>query len=205
MKRTLLVALLALAAVAAAGLAYGAIPSSNGTITGCVDAKGSLKLIDAEAGATCAAGKQTLTWNQQGPAGPQGAQGTQGPQGPQGAPGPSDGYFVSAPDKTVAAGSGYQTIATLDLPPGSYVIAARAGVLVPGVSGVTCQLSAYDGSDLQNLSLNASSNYGSVSLMWAATSYGAFTATLTCGSGGAGATIQSGRISAIKVGALTRH
>lgn len=58
---------LVVAAVAAiASVAYGAIPSSNGTITACVDSKGAIKLIDAEAGATCGAGKQTLTWNQQG-------------------------------------------------------------------------------------------------------------------------------------------
>jgi hypothetical protein len=202
MKHLFVIALLALAAVAAGGFAYAAIPSSNGTITGCLDAKGSLKVIDAEAGVTCGGGKRTLTWNQQGPPGPAGAQ---GPQGSQGVAGPSDAYVASTSAKAVAAGSGYQTIATLNLPGGAYVIAAKASVLVPGVSGVTCELGAYDGSDLQNLSLNMSNNYGNVALMRAVTSSGPFTATLKCASGGAGATIQNGLISAIKVGSLTKQ
>src|SRR5687768_1773099 len=43
--------------------AYAAIPNStNGAITACVDSKGTLKVIDAEAGVTCAANKTTLTF-----------------------------------------------------------------------------------------------------------------------------------------------
>lgn len=59
-----------------AGVSYAAIPASNGTITACKDNKGILKVIDAEAGQTCSANQQLLTWNQQGPAGPQGPAGT---------------------------------------------------------------------------------------------------------------------------------
>ena len=69
LRRLIQTGLLVAAVAAVAGVAYGAIPSSNGTITACVDSKGALKVIDAEAGATCGAGKQSLTWNQQGPAG----------------------------------------------------------------------------------------------------------------------------------------
>jgi hypothetical protein len=70
MFRRLIQTIAAVTAVAAvASVAYGAIPSSNGTITACVDSKGAPKIIDAEAGVVCGAGKKTLTWNQQGPAG----------------------------------------------------------------------------------------------------------------------------------------
>jgi hypothetical protein len=75
MFRRLIQTVVAVVAVAAvASVAYGAIPSSNGTITACVDSKGAPKIIDAEAGVVCGAGKQTLTWNQQGPAGVSGRQ-----------------------------------------------------------------------------------------------------------------------------------
>jgi hypothetical protein len=65
-------ALLALAA----GVSFAAIPSSNGTITGCVGPSGgNLKVINAEAGASCANGQKQLSWNQQGPAGENGVSG----------------------------------------------------------------------------------------------------------------------------------
>jgi hypothetical protein len=83
------------AAVAAAGIAHAAIPSSNGTISACLDAKGALKVIDAEAGTTCAAGREPLTWNQQGPQGAPGVPGPKGDPGLQGAPGVS-GYELVA-------------------------------------------------------------------------------------------------------------
>jgi hypothetical protein len=57
----------------AAGVSYAAIPSSTGTISACKDTKGALKVIDAEAGQTCGANQQLLTWNQQGPPGPAGS------------------------------------------------------------------------------------------------------------------------------------
>lgn len=66
LRRIIQTGLVAAAVAAVAGVAYGAIPSANGTITACVDSKGAVKVIDAEAGATCGAGKQTLTWNKQG-------------------------------------------------------------------------------------------------------------------------------------------
>jgi hypothetical protein len=52
-------AVLSLGAVSA----YAAIPNStNGSITACADSHGALKVIDAEAGVTCASGKKTLTF-----------------------------------------------------------------------------------------------------------------------------------------------
>ena len=63
------------AAVAVAGIAsvaYGHVPSSDGTITACVDNKGAVKIIDAEAGQVCGPSRQTISWNEEGPAGPSG-------------------------------------------------------------------------------------------------------------------------------------
>ena len=75
LRRIIQTGLVAAAVAAVASVAYGAVPSANGTISACVDSKGALKLIDAEAGATCGAGKQALTWNKQGPAGKDGVSG----------------------------------------------------------------------------------------------------------------------------------
>ena len=76
--------LAALVAALVAGAGYAAIPSAGGVISACKIADGSLKLIDEEIGESCAAGKQLVEWNVQGPAGPSGPQGPQGPAGPVG-------------------------------------------------------------------------------------------------------------------------
>jgi type VI protein secretion system component Hcp len=95
---------IALVLGAGAAVAVGSIPSSDGTITGCVntaggpiddvnEAPGSLRVIDPAATSTdaavsaCQEGETTLTWNQQGPQGPPGASGANGQQGPTGANG----------------------------------------------------------------------------------------------------------------------
>jgi hypothetical protein len=68
------------------GTALAGIPGANGVITGCYNkANGQLRVIDADAGATCRTNEQTLTWSQ---TGPQGLPGLQGEPGPQGVPGP---------------------------------------------------------------------------------------------------------------------
>lgn len=92
---------------AGAAFAVGAIPGSDGTITGCYVTNtdqaglryGSLRVIDpsvtSPAGApneqgACLSDEATVTWNQRGPQGPPGAPGApggQGAQGPQGAAG----------------------------------------------------------------------------------------------------------------------
>jgi hypothetical protein len=54
--------------VAAAGVAYAAIPSSTGVISGCYSNRtGALRVIDAEAGMTCTSRETPISWNQQGP------------------------------------------------------------------------------------------------------------------------------------------
>jgi type VI secretion system secreted protein Hcp len=100
----------ALPTVAALGagtaLAVGAIPGSDGTITGCyftnTDVQtpryGSLRIIDpsvtSPAGApnvqgSCLSDEKTITWSQRGPQGPQGPAGAQGLPGAQGPQGPA--------------------------------------------------------------------------------------------------------------------
>jgi hypothetical protein len=69
------IAVLGVAAALTAGISYAAIPSADGTISACIDPKGTVKVIDADNGATCGAGKQLLTWNQQGPQGLPGVSG----------------------------------------------------------------------------------------------------------------------------------
>ncbi len=85
---------------AGAALAIGAIPSGNGTITGCYittpnpdgPRTGQLRVIDpslpatipgggVNAQAACLNDEKTITWNQSGPQGPQGPAGAQGPTG----------------------------------------------------------------------------------------------------------------------------
>src|SRR5215211_4441060 len=62
----LAVALAAVIALTAGiGVATGAIPASNGTITACYSkANGDLRVIDSEAGQTCKASESELSWKQ---------------------------------------------------------------------------------------------------------------------------------------------
>lgn len=68
--RALVLAAAVAVAAGAVGVGYAAIPAANGTISACKDSKGSLKVIDDEAGQACAGNQQLLTWNQQGQPGP---------------------------------------------------------------------------------------------------------------------------------------
>ena len=80
MKRRVILASLAVAALAAAGTAYGVVSATTDsqTITACVNNDGQLQLAPTRG---CKKNEQTLTWNSQGPAGPI------GPAGPTGAAG----------------------------------------------------------------------------------------------------------------------
>jgi hypothetical protein len=69
---------IAVAVAAISGISYAAIPGQGGVISACRDSKGALKVIDAEAGQTCNANQQLLTWNQEGPQGPAGPAGASG-------------------------------------------------------------------------------------------------------------------------------
>src|SRR5215467_1291060 len=71
----------------AAGAAIAGPVGGDGTIHGCYDRTGSVKVIDASA--TCPKGYTLLNWSQTGPNGPAGATGPAGPQGPVGPQGPA--------------------------------------------------------------------------------------------------------------------
>jgi hypothetical protein len=106
---------------ALAATTYAAIPGSNGVISACKDAKGGLKVIDAENGATCSANQVALNWNQQGPTG---ATGATGPAGP------SDATWVVSYGTPVTATSfaARTVLGAFYLDPGSYVITAKLNV-----------------------------------------------------------------------------
>jgi hypothetical protein len=144
--RIAVVALSTFAVLGVGSVAVAAVPAADGVITGCRSLiGGALRVIDAEAGATCKSTEQKLTWNQTGPrglAGPQGPQGVagqqglpgptgaEGPTGPRGEPGPagpggtpgglSDVYTASG--STSIDGSNYTVIAALNLPAGKYLV-----------------------------------------------------------------------------------
>jgi hypothetical protein len=66
MKRVLVVAVAIL--LVTAGVAYASVPSADGTIHACYNnSNGSLRIIDAEAGANCSGGETALNWEQSAP------------------------------------------------------------------------------------------------------------------------------------------
>jgi hypothetical protein len=100
-RRSRVVAAATFAALAVSGVAaLAAIPnSSTQVIDACYKAdgalaglltppKGSLRVIDKQAGENCRNGETPIQWNQKGPKGDTGPAGLQGPQGPQGEVGP---------------------------------------------------------------------------------------------------------------------
>ena len=193
MKRTLLVALVAVAAVAAASFAYAAIPSANGTISACKDSKGALKVIDADAGQTCNGNQQLLAWNQQ------------GPQGPAGPAGTTDAYLEIVADKSIPGVGTASTIGTLSLSAGQYLVFAKGNILSGGVqtSVQNCTLTGPQDDDSVVVYEHSSAPYvEAFSLVIPATYATNGSATLSCQSWG-GATLSEVRISAIKVGNLT--
>ena len=88
-------------AIGAFGIAAAAIPSGDGTIYACFHTtSGAVRVIDREAGATCASGEKLISWSQRGPTGPAGAKGPTGPaglSGPRGATGPAGSKGATGP------------------------------------------------------------------------------------------------------------
>jgi Collagen triple helix repeat (20 copies) len=66
------------------GAALASVPSSSGTITGCYNASGRLRVVDPAAGGKCQGNETQISWSQTGPAGPAGPTGPAGPAGPAG-------------------------------------------------------------------------------------------------------------------------
>jgi hypothetical protein len=143
MSRGLVAVVAALAALAAAGIAYAAIPDSAGVIHGCYakasggTAPGTLRVIDTGLGQSCGLNEVALNWNQQGvkgatgpkgptgvtgPQGPQGSQGQQGPKGPTGASGTSHGWGHATGGISLDSAGFNQVDSITNLPAGHYMV-----------------------------------------------------------------------------------
>ena len=199
MNRRLIPTGAAAAVIVIAGVAYGAIPSATGVISGCRASDGALRVIDKEAGQKCPNSQKLIEWNQSGPA---------GPQGPAGPAGPSAGYVESSPTVALSANaeypaaSAFETVGSLSLPAGKYVVFAKARAFSANTSEVACRL---DGSGLQDVGVVQTAPgdaQGSFSLMTGAEYSGAGTATLSCAAS-QGANVGPIRIIAMRVGELT--
>lgn len=81
-------------ALTGSGIAYASIPDESGMIHTCLK-DGKLRVIDTDAGQTCAGGETSLNWNQTGPAGATGPTGPVGPTGPPGPTGSNDFSMVN--------------------------------------------------------------------------------------------------------------
>src|SRR3712207_269865 len=112
-----------IAVAGAVGVASGAIPGLNGTISGCyAKATGLLRVIDAEAGKACLATSEVpIRWSQTGPQGPTGPRGATGPQGATGPAGPPPSAF-SASGSVEIPRQAKATVVTLPLKPGEYAL-----------------------------------------------------------------------------------
>jgi Collagen triple helix repeat (20 copies) len=216
-----------LAVLAAVGVGFAAIPDASGVIHGCYNAgpnpSGSLRVIDAEAGAKCAKNEKALDFNQRGPQGvpgPQGPKGDPGPQGPKGdtgAPGakgdtgdtgPSDAYMATEGDPVFVPDIGATEILTLNLPAGDYAITAKAMVNHPHTLVMHCTLSL-GGTDLDHA--DAWADFAApegtlpdeeLTLTSTGTLTAPGTATVTCATPSEDVTIAQTKIVAIKVGAV---
>lgn len=124
----------AIVGLAAAGGLSVATAASDQNYTGCLK-NGSLTnvAIGATPSSKCSTGADQVTWSEQGPQGPQGIQGAQGlqgeagPAGPAGTVAPSKVYFLANGGSSMSPESGGHQV-SMDLPAGSYVIEARAGL-----------------------------------------------------------------------------
>jgi hypothetical protein len=109
---------------------------------------GALRLIDAEAGATCSSKERPLAWNVQGE---KGEKGDPGPAGPQGVPGPAG--TSSPPAAYESFGSGVNlptdgalaTVAAKRLPPGAYHVVAAGTIGSTGLAAGACFLRVQGG------------------------------------------------------------
>ncbi len=125
----------------AAGAAVAGPIDSSGVIHGCyypATTSGSHKVVLQNTGTNCPSGSTAIKWNQIGPAGPagpagppgpQGPKGDTGPQGPQGLPGVSQAYtylrtYQAAGPEVPPAGSFPQSMGSLSLPAGAYLVSA---------------------------------------------------------------------------------
>jgi hypothetical protein len=146
----------AFVAVAAGSAAFAAIPDGNGVIHACYDKQsGQARIYDSQTNLPkgCGPKETALSWNQKGaqgipgpqgpkgdkgdpgdpgPPGPKGDKGDPGDPGPQGEPGPSLGYVTSTgasyTDISYSGPFVYTNVASLDLPPGNWIVSAKVRI-----------------------------------------------------------------------------
>lgn len=140
---------------------------------------------------------------------PVGPAGPAGPAGPQGPVGPSTGYEFDSGSSILAWTGAFQTVATLNLPSGSYVLSAK--VLGNNNSGADanfeCQLKLNgtiidEMDDVLIVGPNVDQDRAYAVLGSAATSAGAAVATVDCDSSIADGAWVDRVITAVKVGAI---
>jgi hypothetical protein len=183
---------------------FAAVPGAGGVISACYDVKGSMRVIDAEAGATCSAKETPLTFN---------ATGSTGPQGPAG---PSDAYVKPIDGFSPMLPGSVQTIARLRVPGGEYVVNALmrfnvATVAEGEIADVYCEMIAEVGGtgelDVFSVSFNSTEDNGFIKLApmtgWV-TAGGDFDIRIDCqvfqSPGTSGVGVEEGRLVAVKYG-----
>ena len=156
----------------AGGVAYAAIPGTDGLIHGCYDSQsGLLRLVDTTTGQPkgCIKTEKAVSWNQQGPAGPAGPAGPSGPAGPDGETGATGEAGPTGPAGPAGTSKGYAKgveyadvpqsvstdVATLSLPAGQFVVNVTATARVDGSElgadvTVSCRLHGPGGAALGN-------------------------------------------------------
>ena len=205
------------AAVAIPKNSIGSKEIANSSITSKDVKNGALKAADFKAGQL-----PTGTGGSAGPAGPPGPAGatgqtgpagpagSAGPAGPQGPIGPSTGFHTSTPDVAQQFWNTLdQTVATLDLPAGSYVLTAKVmgdnnSATDPAL--LDCQLrvngSSVDTSGVVKVEDTSGADRAFIPLTGTATVQAATTATLVCDSTTSTGTWTDRVISAVKVGSI---
>jgi hypothetical protein len=142
-----------------------------------------------------------------GPAGPQGAQGAQGPQGgqgPQGAQGPtgpSDGFYTATATGQAISTVGVTTVESLTLPPGNYLLWARANLQTNG-NNVRCHV-APSGTGADAIDHTAAGYEGTLSFSDAVSLPSGGTVTFSCTAFVATSTAYQRVLEAVRVGTLT--
>jgi hypothetical protein len=144
------------------------------------------------------------------PVGPQGPAGPAGPAGAQGPIGPSNGYSVDSGTNVLAWTGAEQTVSTLNVPAGNYVLFANVlgNNNTAAVASLNCKLrlngvvidSGFDSVDVDSSAADLDRAY--IPLGGAATAAAATTATVTCTSSQASGNWLNRVITAIKVGSI---
>jgi hypothetical protein len=204
---------LAALVVGASGGAYAAGQSAPAAISACVHHNGG-GLYTAH---RCARHDRRLTWNVTGPTGLAGSVGSQGPvgavgpQGIQGVPGPTHAYSVQGLSTLFGTFPG-TTVATLNLPVGSYVVNAKLYIRASNAGSyvwlANCTLS--DGSDSDFSQAEGEQTGGNdgnapMTLTFVHVATSPDTATLSCyqqGTPGDSVSADTPVITAIRVGGL---